>query len=98
MVEIEPESPYHKLGLAVAALEAVGADTALHLLSPLDSDRHLAGSYLLPATRAHVMIRCGRTADARRELIRAIDLAPSEQPRAALHRRLATLTQSATLT
>ena len=98
LVEIEPESPYHKLGLAVAALEAVGADTALHLLSPLDSDRHLAGSYLLPATRAHVMIRCGRTADARRELIRAIDLAPSEQPRAALHRRLATLTQSATLT
>jgi predicted RNA polymerase sigma factor len=45
----------------------------------------------MPATRAWVLERLGQTSDARRDLIRAIDLAPSAPLKQGLQRRLASL-------
>lgn len=91
LVELDPASPFHRLNRAVALAEGGDAAQAISELSALQSDGTLAPSYLLPATRAWVFSRLDRVPEARRELILAIDRAPSEPTRHQLQARLEAL-------
>ena len=91
LVEIDPGSPFHKLNRAVAMAEPGEPLQALDVLDHLHNDRLLVRSYLLPATRAWLLERLERRHEARRELMLAVDRAPSEPTRTQLRARLKAL-------
>jgi RNA polymerase sigma-70 factor (ECF subfamily) len=72
--------------VAVALSEGMGAGLAL--LDVLDDDARLAGYHLLPATRADLLRRSGRFAEALPHYWRALELAPSDPERRFLQRRI----------
>ncbi|TQS42513.1 RNA polymerase sigma factor [Cryptosporangium phraense] len=78
-------SPVVALNHAVAVAMADGPAAALPLLDALDPT--LTGYYLLPATRADLLRRLGRPAEAAAEYDRALALAPTEAERRFLSRR-----------
>lgn len=82
-------SPVVLLNRAVAVSFADGPDAAVGLLDALAGDERLAGSHLLPAARADVERRLGRSEEAAALYRRALDLAVTEPERALLRRRLA---------
>jgi RNA polymerase sigma-70 factor (ECF subfamily) len=82
-------SPVVRLNRAVAVAEVDGPDAGLALLAGLD-DR-LPAFHLLPATRADLLRRLGRTGDARLAYGRALELAGNAADRDFLARRLACL-------
>ncbi|WP_394769344.1 RNA polymerase sigma factor [Lacisediminihabitans sp.] len=82
-------SPVVELNRAVAVAMSQGAEAGLALVDALDRAGSLDGYYLLPATRADLLRRLGRTTEAARDYRRARDLAPSEVERRYLSRRLA---------
>lgn len=88
LVEVDPASPFHKLNRAVAIAESGAPGRAHELLATLEHDHTLARSYLLPATNAWVLNRLGRLPEARRELMLAVDRAPSDPVRQQLQARL----------
>jgi predicted RNA polymerase sigma factor len=72
-------SPVVALNRAIAVGFRDGYETGLVELAPLE-DTTLAGYYLLPAARADLLRRLGRTDDARRAYQEALHRTPSGQP------------------
>ena len=83
-------SPVVRLNRAVAVAEVDGPAAGLDLLADLDGP--LAGFHLLPATRADLLRRLGRTAEAAAAYREAIAGAGNTADREFLARRLAELT------
>ena len=84
-------SPVVELNRAVAVGMAEGPEAALPLLDALDAGGALEGYHLLPATRADLLRRAGRTDEAAASYRAALDLAPTEAERRYLRRRLAAM-------
>jgi RNA polymerase sigma-70 factor (ECF subfamily) len=88
-LEARTGSPVVRLNRAVAVAEVDGPAAGLALLARLDAS--LPAFHLLPATRADLLRRLGRTAEARAEYERARALAGNAADRDLLTRRLAEL-------
>jgi RNA polymerase sigma-70 factor (ECF subfamily) len=84
-------SPLVDLNRAVAVAMVDGPAAGLDLLDALVADRHLAGYHLLPAARADLLRRLGRTAEAAQAYRAALALVGNEPERAYLTRRLEAL-------
>jgi RNA polymerase sigma-70 factor (ECF subfamily) len=83
-------SPVVELNRAIAVAEVAGPDDALALLDGLDSSA-LGRGHLLPAVRADLLRRLGRTAEAAAAYDQAIARAQNAAERAFLQRRRAGL-------
>jgi len=81
-------SPVVELNRAVAVAMADGPAAGLPLVAALDRSGDLAGYYLLPATRADLLRRLGRWAEAAASYREALALAPSPAEQRYLSRRL----------
>ncbi|NED97724.1 RNA polymerase subunit sigma-24 [Phytoactinopolyspora alkaliphila] len=81
-------SPVVELNRAVAVSMARGPVAALHIVDELATDGALPGSHLLPSVRGELLIRLGRTDEARTELERATQLCGNERERTVLRRKL----------
>ena len=88
-LEEQTGSPVVRLNRAVAVAEVTGPAAGLALLDGLE----LPGFHLLPATRADLLRRLGRPAEARVEYAAALDLAGNAADRDFLTSRLAALEQ-----
>ena len=82
-------TPVVALNHAVAAGMAFGPAAALPLLAALEESGQLAGYHLLPATRADMLRRLGRPAEAAVAYREALELAGTDAERRFLIRRLA---------
>ncbi|WUH99629.1 RNA polymerase sigma factor [Spirillospora sp. NBC_00431] len=89
LVELTP-SPVVRLNRAVAVAMADGPEAGLALVEDLADD--LDGYHLLPATRADLLRRLGRTTEARTAYREALTLARTTPDRRYLTHRLNTLT------
>ncbi len=78
-----------ELNRAVAVAMADGPDAGLALVDELAASGQLTGYYLLPATRADLLRRMEREAEAVASYREALELAPTEPERRYLARRLA---------
>ena len=85
-------SPVVTLNRAVAVAMADGPAAGLELVEELEDSGALAGYHLLPATRADLLRRLGRYAEAADAYRRAIELAGTDAERRYLSRRLAETT------
>ena len=90
LVEVAP-SPVVELNRAVAVSMSEGPAEGLVVLDRLTTEATLSGYHLLPAARADMLRRLGRTAEALAEYRRALELAPGAADRAFLSRRCAEL-------
>ena len=81
-------SPVVELNRAVAVAMSAGIDAGLALVDELDAGGKLDGYHLLPATRADLLRRAGRTAEAATAYREAVALAPTEPERRYLEERL----------
>jgi RNA polymerase sigma-70 factor (ECF subfamily) len=81
-------SPVVELNRAVAVAMARGPAAGLELVDRLAASGALDGYHLLPATRADLLRRLGRTGDAAAAYREAYDLAPTEVERRFLEKRL----------
>jgi RNA polymerase sigma-70 factor (ECF subfamily) len=81
-------SPVVELNRAVAVSMADGPAAGLLLLDALDQEGRLASYYLLPAARADLLRRLGRTTESIDAYRAALDLVTSEAERRFLERRL----------
>jgi predicted RNA polymerase sigma factor len=81
-------SPVVELNRAVAVSMAEGPEAGLALLTALETSGDLAGYYLLPATRADLLRRMERPAEAAVAYRRALALVTTESERRFLQRRL----------
>ncbi|WP_069166544.1 RNA polymerase sigma factor [Nocardia altamirensis] len=84
-------SPVVDLNRAVAVSMAQGPAAALPIVDELMAAETLSGTHLLPSVRGELMIRLGRTAEARIELERAIALCGNDRERTVLLGKLAAL-------
>ncbi|MDG4820444.1 RNA polymerase sigma factor [Asanoa sp. WMMD1127] len=84
-------SPLVDLNRAVAVAMTDGPAAGLALLDELAEDRHLAAYHLLPAARADLLRRLGRTGEAADAYRAALALVGNEPERAYLTRRLESL-------
>ncbi|TQJ86098.1 RNA polymerase sigma factor [Streptomyces sp. SLBN-31] len=78
-----------RLNRAVAVGMAEGPDAGLALVAELERDGDLADYHLLPATRADLLRRDGRTAEAAEAYERALELVENDSERRFLEKRLA---------
>ncbi len=85
-----------RLNQAVAVAMADGPAAGLALVDALDASGELAGYHLLPATRADLLRRLDRPAEAAAAYREALDLAVTEAERRYLARRLAEMAQPGT--
>jgi RNA polymerase sigma-70 factor (ECF subfamily) len=92
--EIMP-SPVVELNRAVAVAMSQGPAAGLELVAAIEDSGALAGYYLLPATRADLLRRLGRRAEAAASYRAARDLAATDAERRYLDRRLAETTTPA---
>jgi RNA polymerase sigma-70 factor, ECF subfamily len=90
--EISP-SPVVALNHAVAVAMANGPAAGLALVEEIERSGALADYHLLPATRADLLRRLGRSEQARLAYRRALELAPTDAERRYLERRLAETTR-----
>jgi RNA polymerase sigma-70 factor (ECF subfamily) len=81
-------SPVVELNRAVAVAMAQGPAAGLVLVEALAESGALAGNHLLPATRADLLRRLGRPAEAASAYRRALALAGTDAEREFLSRRL----------
>jgi RNA polymerase sigma-70 factor, ECF subfamily len=88
LVRLVP-SPVVELNRAVAVAMADGPEAGLRVVEALDASGSLDGYHLLPATRADLLRRLGRTADAAAAYRDALEFATSDAERRYLSRRLA---------
>ena len=86
-------SPVVELNRAVAVAMAEGVPAGLALVDELAASGRLDGYHLLPATRADLLRRDGRLAEAREAYEQALELAPTEAERRYLSDRLKFLQQ-----
>lgn len=91
LLAVTAPSPIVDLNRAVAVAMARGPQAGLDLVDRLSADGELDGYYLLHATRADLLRRLGRAADALPHYERAHDLAPSPAERRYLRSRMAQL-------
>lgn len=84
-------SPVVELNRAVAVAMASGPQEALCLVDDLVAAGRLSGSHLLPSVRGELLIRLGRTTEARAELELASRLCRNFRERAELLRKAAGL-------
>jgi len=77
-------SPVVELNRAVAVAMAFGPAQGLELVDELLDEPALRDYHLLPSARADLLLKLGRTAEARAELERAAELATNERERALL--------------
>jgi RNA polymerase sigma-70 factor (ECF subfamily) len=84
-------SPVVELNRAVAVAMADGIPAGLALVDELDASGRLDGYHLLPATRADLLRRAGRLAEAETAYERALELATTDADRRFLTDRLHTL-------
>lgn len=82
-------SPVVALNRAVAIAMADGPAEGLALVDEVEAEGALSDYYLLPATRADLLRRLGRTPEAEVAYRQAIEMAPSEPERRFMHRRIA---------
>ncbi|MBS2964235.1 sigma-70 family RNA polymerase sigma factor [Actinocrinis puniceicyclus] len=82
-------SPVVELNRAVAISMARSPEAALPLVEAIAESGRLEGYYLLHATRADLLRRCGRAEEADACLRSALALAPTDAERRLLSRRLA---------
>jgi RNA polymerase sigma-70 factor, ECF subfamily len=82
-------TPVVALNRAVAVAMALGPQAGLELVEEIEAGGELADYYLLPATRADLLRRLGRTAEARGAYAQALELAPTDAERRYLGKRLA---------
>jgi RNA polymerase sigma factor (sigma-70 family) len=82
-------SPIVELNRAVAVSMADGPAAALELVDELRDDPVLRNYHLLPSVRGDLLVKLGRTAEARAEFERAAALTANEQERAVLLARAA---------
>jgi len=82
-------NPVVELNRAVAVAMADGPAAGLSIVDELSESGALAGYHLLPATRADLLRRLGRTAEAAAQYRAALDLATTDTERRYLRRRLA---------
>jgi RNA polymerase sigma-70 factor (ECF subfamily) len=87
LVEMAP-SPIIALNRAVAVAMADGPATGLQLVEQLDASGALSGYHLLPATRADLLRRLGRLAEAAAAYHDALELATTDAERRYLARRI----------
>ncbi len=87
-------TPVIALNRAVAIAMAEGPAAGLAVVEELENSGDLFDYYLLPATRADLLRRLGRTADATVAYERSLQLAPTEAERQFLHRRIAEMNPS----
>jgi RNA polymerase sigma factor (sigma-70 family) len=85
-------SPIVELNRAVAVSMAYGPALALALVDSLRDEPALRSYHLLPAVRGDLLLRLGRSEEARAELERAASLTRNERERALLLERAAKLT------
>jgi RNA polymerase sigma-70 factor, ECF subfamily len=88
LVEMVP-SPVVALNRAVAIAMADGPAAGLAIVEGLERDGALSDYHLLPATRADLLRRLGRTDEATAAYRRALELAATDAERRYLTRRLA---------
>jgi RNA polymerase sigma-70 factor (ECF subfamily) len=81
-------SPVVELNRAVAVAMARGPAAGLEMVERLAASGALDGYHLLPATRADLLRRLGRTGDAAAAYREAYDLAPTDVERRFLARRM----------
>jgi RNA polymerase sigma-70 factor (ECF subfamily) len=81
------------LNRAVAVAMANGPASGLTLVEELDQTGALVDYYLLPATRADLLRRLSRDAEAASAYRRALELAPTHAERRFLRRRLSELSE-----
>jgi RNA polymerase sigma-70 factor (ECF subfamily) len=77
-----------ELNRAVAVAMSEGPEAALSLVEEVANGGQLDDYYLLHATRADLLRRAGRTAEAKQSYQAAFDRAPAEAERRFLRRRL----------
>jgi len=82
-------NPVVELNRAVAVAMADGPAAGLSIVDELSESGALAGYHLLPATRADLLRRLGRTGEAAAQYRAALDLATTDTERRYLRRRLA---------
>ncbi|WP_102194303.1 RNA polymerase sigma factor [Microbacterium aurantiacum] len=82
-------SPVVELNRAAAVAMATGPASALRILDRLAESGALRGYHLLPATRGELLLRLGRTEEARSEFAVAAGLAGNERERALLQAKAA---------
>jgi predicted RNA polymerase sigma factor len=90
LAEVAP-SPVVELNRAVAVAMAHGPAAGLAIADALLGEPLLEGYHLLPAVRADLLAKLGRTGEARAELLRAAGLARNERERRILEERAAEL-------
>lgn len=78
-----------RLNRAVAVGMADGTDAGLALVAELEDEGDLAGYHLLPATRADLLRRSGRSDEAAQAYRSALELVENDAERRFLERRLA---------
>jgi RNA polymerase sigma-70 factor (ECF subfamily) len=88
LAELMP-SPVIELNRAVAVAMADGPAAGLELVAELEASGALRGYHLLPATRADLLRRLGRPAEAAASYREALDLAATDAERRYLAGRLA---------
>jgi RNA polymerase sigma-70 factor (ECF subfamily) len=91
LAELVP-SPVIELNRAVAVAMADGPSAGLELIDALEASGALSGYHLLPATRADLLRRLGRSAEAAVSYRKALDLASTDAEYRYLARRLAEAT------
>ncbi|MFE2421422.1 RNA polymerase sigma factor [Streptomyces hokutonensis] len=80
-------SPVVELNRAVAVSMADGPAPALEIIDTLATEPALRDYHLLPSVRGDLLLRLGRTAEAKAEFVRAASLARNERERQLLLRR-----------
>jgi RNA polymerase sigma-70 factor (ECF subfamily) len=88
-------SPVAALNRAVPLAMAAGPEVALAEVERLEADGALAGYQYLPAVKADLLARLGRTGEAAGAYRRALELTANEAERAFLTERLAALGRNA---
>ncbi|MER6418177.1 RNA polymerase sigma factor [Streptomyces sp. NPDC001137] len=78
-----------RLNRAVAVGMSEGPDAGLALVAELEHEGDLVGYHLLPATRADLLRRSGRTTEAAEAYERALELVENDAERRFLEKRLA---------
>jgi RNA polymerase sigma-70 factor (ECF subfamily) len=85
-------TPVVELNYAVAVGMARGPEAGLQLVAALEASGKLAGYHLLPATRADLLRRLGRSREAAAAYREALELTSTDAERRYLGRRLAEVT------
>ncbi|MEU1012143.1 RNA polymerase sigma factor [Streptomyces sp. NPDC005890] len=87
LLAVRAPSPVVELNRAVAVSMADGPAAGLELVDALAAAPALRGYHLLPSVRGDLLSRLGRTAEARKEFLRAAGLTHNERERQLLLRR-----------